>query len=156
MCLVNCVVHIILGLYFSFKTSKFVGRPLLWGWTWAAAPAIFTVLVPGGVGPEQVWAAHERHSASLAAWLFLSDGGWGAGGDRVLSPVTHKRREQMVPCTATLMLIWAYCSSGQHQAGLLQRARNCPHASPSLWHVGNSETVKVLPGVFASHYSTWC
>lgn len=48
--LVNCVVQIFFRLYFSFKTSKLVGRRLLWGWTCTAAPVIFTVLVPGGAG----------------------------------------------------------------------------------------------------------
>lgn len=42
--------------------------------------------------------------------------------------------------------------SGQHRTGLLWRAKNSPHASSSLSHVLNSETVKLLPGAFASYY----
>lgn len=42
--------------------------------------------------------------------------------------------------------------SGQHRTGLLGRAKNNPRASSSLSHVLNSETVKLLPGAFASYY----
>lgn len=107
-----------------------------WGWT--------------GVGSR--WGTLSLCGCLVVCVWWRLRGRWGL----CLSPVTQVRREQMVPCTATLMLTWAFCSSGQHQAGLLQRARNCPHASPSLQHAGNSETVKLLPGVFASHYSTQC
>lgn len=154
MCLVHCVVQTFLRLFFSLKPSKLVQRPLLWGWTCAAAPAIFTVPAPGGAGLNRCGQHVRGTQRSQPRWLFGCSCLMEAEGQLGTVPVTCDTPEEGAdgPLHSHIVAHRGYLS-GQHQVGLLQRARNCPTPHLCSDMLGILK-VELLPGVFASHYRT--
>lgn len=158
MCLVHCVVRTFLRLFFSLKPSKLVRRPLLWGWTCAAAPVIFTAPAPGGAGLNRCGQHARGTQRSQPRCLFGCSCLMEAEGQLGTVPVTCDTPEEGAdgPLHSHIVAHRGYLWAAPR--GAPAESKELPHSSPLLRHVGNSESRVTARSVCISlqNSSIWC